>query len=235
VPLILVHLGRSECNLHGIPSTLSGLNERRQIFWEAGSTESSAGVQIEAVGISSGSTASKVPVTTANATTDGDGAFTLFVDPGKGDYHIRFQSPCRASGDNSAAAGLHDLEGDPRIAYGTIDIGADEFYTHLYVTGDTTPGGAIQGKLVGLPGTNPVGLFIGSGVLPYPMPTMWGEYRLQAPWVLLGPLGSIPSNGVMILPATLPMSPPAPYDVPMQALIGLNADSLTNVCVLQVR
>jgi len=114
-------------------------------------------------------------------------------------------------------------------------MGADEFYTHLYVTGDKTPGGAIQGKFVGLPGTNPVGLFIGSGVLPSPMPTMWGDYWLQAPWLLLGPLGSIPSNGVMVLPTTLPGTPPAPYDVPMQALIGLDPDSMSNLEILEVR
>jgi hypothetical protein len=33
----------------------------------------------------------------------------------------------------------------------------------------------------------------------------------------------------------IPLSPPAPYDLPMQALIGLNSDSLTNLEVLKVR
>ena len=160
----------------------------------------------------------------------------LFVDEANGDFHLTFNSPCRGSGDNSVP-GLpdFDFEGDPRIYQGTVDMGADEFYTHLYVTGDKTPGGAIQGKFVGLPGTTPVSLFIGSDVLPSPMNTMWGEYWLQAPWFLFGPLGAIPSDGVMVLSTTMPGSPPAPYDVPMQALIGLNADSLTNLCVLEVR
>jgi hypothetical protein len=80
-----------------------------------------------------------------------------------------------------------------------------------------------------------VGLFIGSGILPSPAYTMWGEYWLQAPWVLLGPLGAMPADGVMVLPTTLPGSIPAPYNVPMQALIGLQTDSLTNLCVLEVR
>jgi hypothetical protein len=36
-------------------------------------------------------------------------------------------------------------------------------------------------------------------------------------------------------PATIPLSPPAPYDIPMQGLVGLNSDSLTNVCLVEVR
>jgi hypothetical protein len=45
----------------------------------------------------------------------------------------------------------------------------------------------------------------------------------------------IPSQGVLVLPATIPLSPPAPYDVPTQALIGLNPDSLSNLEMLEVR
>ena len=48
----------------------------------------------------------------------------------------------------------------------------------------------------------------------------------------LGPLGDIPVNGVLVLSATIPPSPSAPYDVPMQALIG---HSLSNLSVLEVR
>jgi hypothetical protein len=159
----------------------------------------------------------------------------LFVDAGNGDFHLTFQSPCRASGDNSAP-GLPfvDFEGDPRIAHGTVDMGADEFYTHLYCTGEFTPGGSIAGKLAGLPGTTPVGLFLGAGVLDPPHATAWGNFHLQAPWLMI-PLVPIPSNGVLVLPATIPATPPAPYNLFTQALIGLQPDSLTNVLVLEVR
>jgi hypothetical protein len=100
--------------------------------------------------------------------------------------------------------------------------------------GDFTPGGSIEGKLVGLPGTSPVGLFLGSGILEPPISTMWGNFHLQAPWFLI-PLVPISGNGILVLPATIPVTPPAPYDLPMQALIGLESDSLSNLYVLGVR
>jgi parallel beta-helix repeat protein/predicted outer membrane repeat protein len=158
----------------------------------------------------------------------------LFVDADNGDFHLTFNSPCRGSGDNSAVEELYDFEGDPRIYQGTVDMGADEFHTHLYCTGNFTPGGSVEGKLVGLPGTSPVGLFFGSDVLDPSMPTAWGNFHLQAPWLVF-PLVPIPTDGVLVLPASIPETLPAPYDLPMQALIGLNPDSLTNLYVLEVR
>jgi hypothetical protein len=148
---------------------------------------------------------------------------------------LTYGSPCRDTGDNGEVTEIHDFEGDPRIAWGgTVDMGADEFYTHLHCTGDFAPSGSMVGKLVGLPGTTPVGLFLGSCVLDPPLPTIWGNYHLQAPWLLI-PLIPIPGNGILALPATIPATPPAPYDLPMQALIGLDPDSLSNLYVLEVR
>ncbi len=109
-------------------------------------------------------------------------------------------------------------------------MGADEFYKHLYCTGDFTPNCSMEGKFIGLPATWPVGLFIGSGVLDPPLQHKWGEFYLEAPWVLF-PLVQIPADGVLVIPATLPATP-APYDIPMQALIGWE---LSNLFVLEVR
>jgi hypothetical protein len=75
---------------------------------------------------------------------------------------------------------------------------------------------------------------MGADVLEPPLPTVWGYFHLQSPWLLI-PLVPIPANGVLVLPATIPASPSAPYDLPMQALIGLQPDSLTNLFVLEVR
>ena len=159
----------------------------------------------------------------------------FFVNADNLDFHILYASPCRDSGSSSASGiPLFDFEGDPRIAIDSADIGADEFYNHLYCTGNFIPGGYVQGKFTGLPDSTPVGLWLGSGILDPPLPSMFGDWFLQAPWFLIE-LWPIPSHGLLVLPATLPASIPAPYDVPMQALIGLNSASFTNLCILKVR
>lgn len=157
-----------------------------------------------------------------------------FVDLSNYDFHLTYTSPCRNSGYNSAVIDSADFEGDPRIANGNVDMGADEFHTHLYITGYPSPGGYVYGKLVGMPGTSPVYMIIGFGVFNPPKQTIYGDLYITAPRILI-PLIPIPSNGVLAIPTTLPSTPPAPYDIPMQGLIGLNSDSLTNLCMLMVR
>lgn len=158
----------------------------------------------------------------------------LFVDAASNDLHLTYPSPCRNTGHNAAAVTTADFEGDARVTYGTVDMGADEFHPHLYYTGDATPGGSIAAKLVGEPGTNPVALLLGSGVTASPQGTAWGDFFLQAPWWIYW-LVPIPADGILSLPASVPLSPGAPYDVPMQGLIGLEPDSLSNVTVLKIR
>lgn len=154
----------------------------------------------------------------------------LFVDPGVDDFHLTYPSPCRNVGDNSAVLDPFDFEEDPRVAQEIVDLGGDEFHAHLYYTGEATPSGNIETKLVGPPGTWPVGLFLGSGVLDPPLPTQWGDFHLESPWHMYV-LWPLPSKGVLILPATLPSSPPAPYELPLQALMG---DAWTNLCRVSV-
>lgn len=168
----------------------------------------------------------------------GDGmieADPLFVDPANDDFHLTYNSPCRDTGDNSGTIELLDFENDPRIAWsGTTDIGADEFYTHLYVTGDLTPGGDIQGKLVGIPGTSPVAVFIGFSVRDPAIHTAYGDFYIKPPFLLVALIPILP-NGILPLPTRVPATPAAPYDVPAQGLVGLDPDSLTNLYVIKVR
>jgi hypothetical protein len=157
----------------------------------------------------------------------------LFVDAGHGDFHLTFHSPCKDTGKTLVQIlPEEDFEGDPRIAGGDADMGADEYHRHLYYTGEAIPGGLVEGKIIGPPGTEPVGIWFGSGMLENPLPCLWGWWHLKAPWILFGPLGAMPQNGVMIIPATLPADPPAPYDLYLQALTG---NELTNPCIMKIR
>ncbi|MFH1998512.1 MAG: right-handed parallel beta-helix repeat-containing protein, partial [Planctomycetota bacterium] len=156
----------------------------------------------------------------------------LLVDPEKGDFHLSYMSPCRETGDNSAEyLPETDFEGDPRVSQDFTDLGADEFHTHLYCIGDFIPGGMIKGKFAGMPGTYPVALIIGAGVMDPPLHHMWGDFYLEAPWIFV-PLFPIPSHGVLAIATKLPENPVGPYEIPMQGLIG---ESLTNLFVLEVK
>ena len=156
----------------------------------------------------------------------------LFVDQANGDYHLTFPSPSKDMGDNSAVNEPVDFEGDPRIAYGTVDMGADEYYTHLYWTGNATPGGAVQIKFVGLPGSF-VYLWLGSGVLDPPLKSKWGYWYLQFPLIIQLGLGAMPSpDGVMVLQFTLPPDTPVPLTLPLQA--GIKKE-LTNLSLMDIQ
>jgi hypothetical protein len=51
----------------------------------------------------------------------------LFVDATHGDFRLSPESPCVNSGRNSYITNNTDMDGDPRIVGGTVDIGAFEF------------------------------------------------------------------------------------------------------------
>jgi hypothetical protein len=96
--------------------------------------------------------------------------------------------------------------------------------------GDATPNGKVEMKFTGIPGL-PIQLWLGSGILGSPMNTKYGEWWLQFPLLLNAGMGAIPSNGVLVLPATLPGTTPTPLTLPFQAGIGME---LTNLSVIDV-
>jgi hypothetical protein len=109
-------------------------------------------------------------------------------------------------------------------------MGADEFYTHLYYTGEATPGGFVEVKITGTPSTQPVVLWAGSGVLDPFMPTSYGDWYLQLPIVTLRVFDEIPFNGLVTLPAKIQRDYPT-WDIPIQTLVG---NQLTNLSVMEV-
>jgi len=154
-----------------------------------------------------------------------------FVNPTNNDFHLTFNSPCKDTGDNTAVTELFDFEGDPRIAYGSVDMGADEYHPHLYYTGNATPGERIDLKFIGIP-DDTVRLWIGSGVLDPPINhPVFGDWYLEPPILLGWIMGSIPSpDGIFSVPVSIPPDY-IPWDIPLQAGIGMGLSNLSVVGV----
>jgi hypothetical protein len=152
----------------------------------------------------------------------------LFAGPADGDTHLTWNSPCRDSGSNAAVADPLDVEEDPRVVFGTVDMGADEFYFHLYHVGAVAPGSLVAIKVVGVPGF-PVLLALGKGIRNPPLPTPYGDLRLKLPLAMTWNLGAIPGTGVKSVTAAVPPGWQAGFRHPFQALVGPQGGATTRL------
>jgi predicted outer membrane repeat protein len=153
----------------------------------------------------------------------------LFVDPGRGDLHLLYPSPCRDTGYIFGIMDLYDFEGDERNFNKIADMGIDEFHPHLYCTGEAVPGCEIVVKVIGQPGRT-VMLLVGSEILDPPVETPYGDLHLASPFIAID-LGTVPWNGLIKLDQQIPPDCSVPLTVPMQALVR---GQLTNLCKIEV-
>jgi len=130
----------------------------------------------------------------------------FFVNPAKNDFHLTIYSPCINVGDNSTTTTPYkDVDGNPRIApleSGTTDMGADEFYHHVYTRGSAQAGGEIDLVTIGYP-TLPAILYI-RPILP-DLPGGGGSSNQYAFWNQWN-LGPIPMSGVLNQTISVPSS-----------------------------
>jgi hypothetical protein len=155
-----------------------------------------------------------------------------FVNPAADDFHIQHTSPCKDSGLANSSTPLLDYEGDPRVADGTIDMGADEFYPHMYYTGQAIPMETIQVKCIGRPGDALNAIILGASIFDPPLPCDYGWWYMDQTLAIITGLGMLPSSGVSIFPGKIPRLPAGPYTLYLQAAID---QVLTNLCTVNVQ
>ena len=60
-----------------------------------------------------------------------------FIDPAHGNYRLMGNSPARDAGENSPPGTTRnvDLDGNPRVVFGTVDMGAYEVQQEIFADG----------------------------------------------------------------------------------------------------
>ncbi len=120
-----------------------------------------------------------------------------FAESAIGDYHLTYNSPCREKGYyNAPHLPEKDFEGDWRDPCGIPDVGADEFWSHLYCMGDIVPQNLCSVRITAVPGVK-AWFVVGGGLLDPPFESQYGDLYLLPPYRLFYQ-GEVPSTGVLI-------------------------------------
>ena len=159
-----------------------------------------------------------------------------FADPAVDDFHLMSTSACVDAGDPVIAfSSGTDIDGDPRVLFGRIDIGADEatvpkgpwtFLGHalggvggapsLSGTGDLTPGAGTMLSFAGAAPSAPTWLVAGAGQLLQPFK---GGVMVPTLDTLIGPVGTT-AAGSLTLSGRWPNGIPPGFVVSLQAWIA---------------
>lgn len=154
-----------------------------------------------------------------------------FIDAPNGDFHLRYDSPCRDRGLNFSSLPALDFDGNPRIAGGTVDVGPDEFFAQTSYSGTSSPGNTIRFRIIGDPGRATVWAF-SLGLLPRPIriPGLQGTFALDPGSMSIFGLGSMPAGGTLAFPYRIPVTFPR-ISIFTQALVGLELSNAASVTV----
>jgi hypothetical protein len=100
-----------------------------------------------------GNGATQIAGTVATTFSDVEGGYAgagnintdpLFIDVAAGDFHVLPTSLCVDAADNASVNSQLDIDGDPRIFHGTVDMGADETVLALLAAQTGGPGTPLQ-------------------------------------------------------------------------------------------
>ena len=154
----------------------------------------------------------------------------LFVDMVNGDLHLTATSPCIGAGRVTTSKPRVDFEWDPLDS--REDIGADEFYPHVYLAGTPKAGQPFDVRIVG-PAAAPVFWGFSAGVLrrspPLTIPGA-GLLHLPDPFTAVS-AGRLSAAGVLSIPVKFPSSFPVPAGFLNQALVGATLTSPLEVWI----
>ena len=161
-----------------------------------------------------------------------------FAESSAGDIHLLFGSPCLNRGLITAPhLPSKDFEGDPRVADGKVEIGADEFYIHLYFWGEPAPGAEIDLRVVGLPNIAPVVALAGTALNDPPLSTSYGELFIELPFNAHWDMGRTAGDGLLVYSLTVPLEVIPGKKYYFQALAGeqgLPTTRLTNLMTTEI-
>lgn len=159
-----------------------------------------------------------------------------FVDADQNDFHWhRYCMNGNLLKGDPSAPGLtpFDLDGNPRISEGHVNMGADQLYTHLYYTGEAKPGGVVDIKIVSFIMEGMV-LGVNLNVLPNPIPTSLGDWYLPVQNMIWITEKNKYPDWAIVIPMQIPRQFPL-CDVYMQAMtMRYTGNSLTDLCVLSI-